>query len=239
MIVAAVLASAAKTDSEDAAEQEAAEERLEEYQELKAQQQADLKEMERLRQLMIQADKLRQELQQKKAELARLKEEQAAQLKVKEELAELLAKLQVTKERIQELEKSLAEVEAEIAKLLEELKKRKIPPPPAKVQIRPSGSGTDLKPTFIECTARGLVLYEGQQPFRIAQGDIWGNQKFNQLLQQIGDSKNRSLVFLVRDDGLGPFRTASRKAKAERVRHGKLPVPGQGELDLTLFEAFN
>ncbi|NIP92500.1 MAG: hypothetical protein GWO24_03125 [Akkermansiaceae bacterium] len=91
----------------------------------------------------------------------------------------------------------------------------------------------------MECSARGLVVYEGPNPLRIAHRDIWGNQKYHQLLQQIGDSKNRSLVFLVRDDGFGAFRTASRKAKVERVRHGKLPVPGQGELDLSLFDSVN
>ncbi len=239
MIVAAVLASASKADAESEAEQAAAEQRLEEYKQLKAQHEADNKEIERLQQLMEQADKIREELKQKRAELERLKTEQAEQLKTNEEIAKLLAELEVLKERIAELEKSLEEIEKEIARLLEELKKRKIPPPPAKVQIRPSGSAEDLKPTFVECNPRGIVIYQGPDRLRIAHGDIMGNKKYLELLQDVGDSEDRRLVFLVRSGGINTFNTASRRAKIERARHGKMPVPGEGELDLSLFQSVN
>ena len=67
------------------------------------------------------------------------------------------------KKRMEAIQMELAQLNEEIAKLqpkVAELGDAE----ESKVIIQPSGSGTDLEPTFVECTAAGLVFLEEKRP---------------------------------------------------------------------------
>ncbi len=102
--------------------------------------------------------------------------------------------------------------------------------------IQPGGSGVALEPTFVECAAAGLVIYEGPEPHRVHRKDMATDKTFIALLQRIAKRPLATVIFLVRDDGLGSYYTASSIARKHYARNGKLPVIGHGNIDLSFFE---
>lgn len=173
----------------------------------------------------------RDELKRVEEEIARLMEEAKKSPEEKPE-AEKAADQQELEKRQEELKK----LQERIKELLAELEKRKTPPEEAQVTIRPSGSGIDLEPTFIECNDQGIVIYdESGLPYRVATSAIKSDAKFIETLKRISENEKASVIFLVRSDGLSTYNQATAMAKSHYARHGKLPVIGKGKIDLSLF----
>lgn len=217
---------------------EQAPKRIEEEQKKAEQAQQEIEKLKRtLSRKRGSAGDLQSKILVKKAELEKLldqlekaKEDEPKlppiQVVDKKQLEQRLAKL---REDYQEAEKSLKKLEAELAE-------RKQPPEEAVVQVRPGGSGVDLDPTFVECAKSSIVVYGGPQPRRIRAGDIENDDQFGALLDQIAQKKKATVIFLVREDGLGTYYRARNAARAHYARNGKLPVLGQGKIDLSVFK---
>lgn len=182
-----------------------------------------------------QADNLLKQLADARMKLDQLKEEKKEPLE--EEDVEIPdfdpAKAEKRLETLQDELEQLEEVKKE---LLAELKKRKQPPEEAEVIIQPSGSGVDLKPTFVECTSSGIVIYEGAEPQRVRRADLASDETFLDLLKRVAAAPKATVIFLVREDALGTYYAARNVAYQNGARNGKLPVIGQGKIDLSLFE---
>ncbi len=220
---------------------------------------ANLFEFEQVRSKIEEAKKLIQKLQ---AEIARQSGHADA---TQQELAEAQIQLDQLLEKREELLKSqndpvevdmeipqvdaaaheqrLAQMREELSgqdktkeELLAELKKRNKPPEEAQVVIQPGGSGSDLKPTFVECTAADVVMYESAEPTRVRRADLAQDEKFLGLLKRIAAQPKSTIIFLVRDDALGTYYAARDLAQANFARNGKLPVIGHGKIDLSLFQ---
>lgn len=138
--------------------------------------------------------------------------------------------------RLKELESEIQQQEEAKEKLMAEIKRRKEPPKEAEVMIQPSGSGTDLDPTFVECTPAGIAIYDGPDAHRVRRADLGTDETFLALLERIAGAEKKTIIFLVRDDGLGTYYAARDVANLNGARNGKLPVIGHGKLDLSLFE---
>jgi len=54
-------------------------------------------------------------------------------------------------------------------------------------------------------------------------------------LTEVAASPKKRVIFLIRDNGLGTYRTARSLADQHAAVHGALPVIGQGRLDLSHF----
>ena len=106
----------------------------------------------------------------------------------------------------------------------------------SKVIIQPSGSGVDLDPTFVECTISGLVFLEEDPPRRLRRADMAGDEEFRALLEKIAKKPKGIIIFLVREDALGTYFAAYDIARSRYARAGKLPVIGQGQIDLSVFK---
>jgi hypothetical protein len=139
-------------------------------------------------------------------------------------------------QRIEQLQKELTERQAAAKKLAEELANRKKPPEEAVVMVRPTGSGVGLKPNFVECTSTSLVLHQGPSPKRIRKADIASSTDYLNLVETVAKQEKERIVFLVRDDGLSTYSAASRVAQDKYARAGKIPIIGQGKLDLSMFQ---
>ncbi len=138
--------------------------------------------------------------------------------------------------KMDQLRASLKKVQDQIAQRTAELKDRTRPSAAPQVAIRPSGSGVGLIPTFIECNSQGLVIHGEEKKQRpIAQGAIKTDADFLAQLKRIASNPKASVIFLIRSNGLNAYETASAVADEHRARHGKLPVPGEGRIDLSLF----
>lgn len=106
----------------------------------------------------------------------------------------------------------------------------------SKVIIQPSGSGVDLDPTFVECTASGLVFLEEEPQRRVRRADMATDESFRELLETIAKKPKGIVIFLVREDALSTYFAAYDIARQRYARAGKLPVIGQGKIDLSVFK---
>jgi chaperonin cofactor prefoldin len=227
--------------ADEAARQQAiaeARQRAEEYKQLK--QEVDFKIIDQKR-----LEKLLEEAQKRQAELEKLKKESQTLARRIEEakdsaavMSKISAELGSLVKRIEQLQMELTDLTAEIDKLKKELAERKKPPEEAAVIIEPGGSGTNLKPTFVEAGRDGIVIYpdEGDgEGVRVRSADLAASVEYRQLLERLAAAKDQSIVFLVREDGVGTYYRARDIARNAYVRNGKLPVMGQGRIDLTMF----
>jgi hypothetical protein len=199
--------------------------------------------MEKLKQLLGDANQLHEQI--------RLAAEEAAALEKKhkehvDRVAasghdKMLAEANRLRRRIADLEPDPPKLQKTIKELEEEVKKRKAGPEEAIVQIRPGGTGLDIVPTFVECTSTGVAIHEGKEPQRIRAADLdKEGGDFHKLLDRVAGTPKGQVILLVRPDGVGTFSVARSVAQTHfgpngYCRTGKLPVPSQGNIDLSIF----
>jgi len=149
--------------------------------------------------------------------------------------------LAAEKERLETLLKDLlaerAELDKQIPPLKAELAKRKDVPDEAVVQVAPGGSGKmgDLRPAFVEATATGLVLHDGSKPVTVPKSSVKSHKGYLALLARVAKDPKTILIFLIREDGVGSYHLGRSVAASKGARNGMLPLVGQGNLDLSLF----
>jgi len=134
------------------------------------------------------------------------------------------------------LEKELTTLTEQVAKLEKLVAQRNRPPEEAEVMIQPGGTGVDIDPRFVECRSDSIVIYSDQEPLRIPKSQIASDKSFAELLGRVAEGRRASVVFLIRDDGIGTYAAAQRVAQAHYAKNAKLPVLGQGKIDLSFFE---
>ena len=192
------------------------------------------KEIEEKRQRFI---KLRKLLDTSKDVQDRNKE---ISLQLQKELDDLMIE-------IDGLKKQQAETKKEIEALMAEIKKRQIPPDkkPPPVIVQPSGSGMPegTKVFFVEATGGGLKILKawGEEDYRLsAQAEVVvADAAYTHFLTELAKDPKSLILFLIRDDGAGAFNNGAGRAESDfNVRVGKLPIPGRGDLQLSMFDAF-
>jgi hypothetical protein len=201
---------------------------------------ADIKRLkEELAKVESGADDLMKQLADAQVEYERLKRLRDSLLDQadKEEKPEIdvpIVDAEKHKKRIAQMQEELKTQEERKQELVAELNERGKPPEEAEVIIQPGGSGVDLEPTFVECAASGVVVYEGE-PWRVRRADLAADEKFLALLDRVAAQPRASVIFLVRDDALGTYYAARSLARSHYARNGKLPVIGHGKIDLSMF----
>lgn len=133
------------------------------------------------------------------------------------------------------LEEEYARLQEQVASLEKQVAALPAPPEGAVVEIRPGGTGIDIEPTFVECRADSIVLHDADPPKRIVRAEIATNPEYLALLDEVAAREKRSVIFLVRSDGIDVYNQASQVARGRYARNGKLPVIGQGKIDLSVF----
>ena len=211
--------------------------------------------------LKKQAEQVQQELTQLQERLEKEKSTAVELEKLKERSISLTAKIEEL-----EKAKNPEETDAELQKILEnlrkettaiereqptleerkqellaEIEKRKIPPKPnEKVVIRPGGVGsrTARNVFFVECNSTGIVIRrEDQQPVTVSTAAIPDNDQYGAFLEEVKRTRDSMVLFLVRRAGNEAYLWAAGHAETKfEVRTGKLPVPKDGEIDLSLFD---
>jgi hypothetical protein len=144
-------------------------------------------------------------------------------------------------DQITALKKERPKFEKELADLKAELAKRNIKPdtktPP--VRINPAGSGitANTEIFFVECNANGLVILEkGGEKKMVSTATIATDGQLASAFNRAKSSTKHLVLFLIRGDGSNAYRTAAVLAEQKySLTTGKLPVPTQGEIDLSLF----
>lgn len=172
-----------------------------------------------------------EELQRLLAEIERIDRELAEQQRaavviptIDEAARETLADLQA---QFQRLENQIAEMKSELAQRQTAAE--------AQVTVLPQGTGLDFVPYFVECAEGAVVMHHLPQPKRIRAGQITTDPDFLALLETMANSTNGTIVFLIRSDGLSVYRACQQLCDERQIRNGKLPVVGQGHIDLSAF----
>ncbi|MCC6579126.1 MAG: hypothetical protein IT440_01700 [Phycisphaeraceae bacterium] len=196
---------------------------------------------EELQRLIDEAELIRKALEEAKAQLLQMQQLQKSTLEGKDQLEadsiKILAEIKSLEEQIKTLTTEMADLLKQIAELEKELKDRKEPPPAAEVRIVPTGTGKGLIPTFVECNATGIVIYEGAEPTAVPYNAMAANPQFALLCERISNqAKTHVITFLVRPDGIQTYQYASALARQRWAPNGKLPAPGQGKIDLSMFK---
>jgi len=154
---------------------------------------------------------------QKRAEQAVKPVEQPPQV------AAELKKLEVERQRI----------EAEIKDLQRQIAERQKPPEQMIAILPPGAGGGPRKGVFVEAAKDGLVIHEGDKSWQVPTGKVASDPKFKTLLDKVKGDSEAIVTFLVRSDGLASLAAGQRAATAVGVRSGRVPLPGQGGLDLS------
>ena len=131
-------------------------------------------------------------------------------------------------------------LENRLKQLQAELKKRKeAPKPKESVVVQPRGfldGGPDVI-FFVECNSTGIVLLDHTEgPKRISTAAIEKSGVFAQYLDRVKKTEDSMVLFLLRKSGNDAFRWAAGTAETKyKVTTGKLPLPNEGKIDLSLF----
>lgn len=196
--------------------------------------------------------KIKAVLKERNAALVELSELENKRIMLRKQLADAKAAPKESDEALQKMLEQLLDqiaafkkerpsLEKQLAELKAELERRKIKPDtkPQPVRINPAGSGisANTELVFIECNANGLVILDKSGgKTNISAATIETDGKLASTFNTLKSAREHLVLFLIRADGHGTFRTAGGHAESKyNLRIGKLPVPTQGEIDLSLF----
>jgi hypothetical protein len=220
-------------------------ERARKHQSLLAQQQRIRKETEALKATLRTQNSTALELSEldlRRIVLRRQLDEKTSLLKKPDQTDKALQKLIETMlANIEALRKERPALEKKLADLKAELARRKIKPDnkPVPILIQPGGTGTAHvnRVTFVECDSSGIILHRrGQPSASVSLAAIGSDQNYNRLLEEAKGKAGSMILFLLRDTGHHSYLRAAGWAESQyQLRTGKLPLPGKGELDLSLF----
>jgi len=215
-------------------------ERAEQHQEHQADIKSKQKAVESVDKKLADAAAIRDEMARAMEELKKLERQQLNEMKKadndRRQDVQLLAEANRLRKRITELTPEPPRLQTKIKLLLEEIGKRTSSMNEAVNKIRPGGSGLNLDPTFVECTAGGVVLSTGNNSERVRRADLSKSKPFLALLDRVSKNPKGTVIFLIRDDAIATYHTARSLARARYCRNGKLPVVGHGRIDLSVFE---
>ena len=132
----------------------------------------------------------------------------------------------------------------EITKLKEELAERRIDPAQLKPALRVQGGGSGFavgrKLFVVEANSDSVIVHKSKEDrVRVAAATIGADKEYNDFLAEVSQSKNHLVLFLVRTDGWNSYvRGAGWAEQQFKLATSKMPIPGQGKVDLSEFEKF-
>jgi hypothetical protein len=182
------------------------------------------------------------ELDERRIVLRRQLDDSAAKLKKTDQTDKALQKLiETILSNIESLRKERPALEKKLAELKAELARRKIKPDnkPAPIQVQPGGTGSAHvnRVSFVECDSTGIILHRREGPkTNVSLAAIGTDQNYNRFLDEARGKQGSMILFLLRDTGNNSYLRAAGWAENQyQLRTGKLPLPGKGEVDLSLF----
>ena len=222
--------------------------RAKEYVLLEKEKEEKQKELDELKQLIEDLIQQNKDSIQTRDKLATLKEMLDNQEEIDQSREELIAKFNILQETNTKLVSDEAFLKEEIKKKEEEIARRKLPPEEAALQVRPSGSASNTRPFFAEISDRGIYIHKSlsgdPEPIPIAA--LNQSKEFIELLNTVAAQPYNRLIFLVRGSpgAVDTLNKASalvgsyNQSKGTEIIPGKLPLPGEGKVDLQMFAQF-
>lgn len=220
-------------------------ERAREYLEAKKEREEKQEEADRRRQLIENLIAQNKEIIEARDKLALLKDMLENQEEIDASREELIARFNLLTDTNKKLDRDHKDLMAQIEEKEKEIARRKLPPEPAALQVRPSGSSSATVPHFVEVSDAGVYIHTSLsgEPEAIPASSLNQSEAFIALLDKIASQRNFRLIFLVRGDE-GAVKTLNAAAKTisgynrqkgTEIIPGRLPLPGEGKVDLSVF----
>lgn len=184
----------------------------------------------------------KEELEDKRVVLR--KELEAAKANAPEEGdANLQRRLEALIDQIAALKKERPSLDDRIRELTTELENRKLDPnaKPAPVIVQPRGTGTRGEEMlfFVECEGNGLVIrHPDGRKISVSTAAIPTEPALSEFYNLVRADKRAMVLFLIRPNGNTSYQRAAGLAEHQfGLKTGKLPVPNEGEIDLSRFSS--
>lgn len=195
------------------------------------------------RRRIAEATIIKQELEAAREELARL--DRALLTKVADaapDAIELLARRNAIRDQIATHRHDLFNYLERIERAKQQLALRRSTPAQPEIVILGGGSDEFNRsasvPTFIECREGSVVVYENaEETARVRRVMLAGDTTFGEIVRATRATDHGIAVFLVRERGVRTYFVARSVARTLGCRYGKIPVEGDGRLDLSAFES--
>jgi uncharacterized protein YlxW (UPF0749 family) len=194
------------------------------------------KRLKELEKLSAEIETARKKVEELKKRLSNSSEEVA---KNRAELEALKKRIAELKQQLEQTEKELATLKEERDKLLAEIEARKkkleFREPP--IVVRQIGSGFSSRSTFfVLADASGITILKDGQKKLVPMAEIQNSPELASHLQVIKSTLGGNLVFLIRKDGAKSYELGAGLAESRyNIPTAKLPLPGQGEVDISQF----
>ncbi len=101
-----------------------------------------------------------------------------------------------------------------------------------RIEVEYTGRGKGLKPVFVECTENGIIIYTGDKKIFVRSQNVAVSDDFRQIMKLVQSTAGATVIFLIRPAGVEAFEQAETVVNNAGVRNGKLPIPGDGVIDL-------
>ncbi len=195
---------------------------------------------------LAELDRLQARINERRQQVAALQavasNKAATQQLLQQRGSDLQKKIADLKVQVDTVVKSMPPVRADIEQLkkqLEERKKKPMEKPPSViVQASGSGDGRNRPLYFVEATGSGVILHKSKTTkLRIAHASLGIDKEYDDFLAGVKATPNAAVIFLVRRDGWWTYIRAAGWAEQNfGLSTSKLPIPGEGPVDLSLFE---
>jgi len=142
--------------------------------------------------------------------------------------------LVASQQRLAEQVRKLAE---DITRIRAEIEERRRPPEQA-IALLPASQAEEKttvpsRTVFVEVAKDGLVVHEGDEPWKVARDRIGDTPRLQELFAGLKGDERAIVTFLLRPDALDVLPAADQAARKAGARTGKVPLPGDGVLDLS------
>jgi hypothetical protein len=150
----------------------------------------------------------------------------------------MLVTLEEAREQIAQSEQEVALLHATLKDDHDRLERSRTLPDDAPIALMPRGDGSSLAPYFVECRADGVRIRRKNRSWseELHLRDLVERGRFRVFLEKVRSVRGASAIFLMRPDAVKTCREAEEMANQVYARHGKLPIPGDGPIDLRLVE---
>ena len=183
---------------------------------------------------MVKLENHRIALKTKLEEVEKAKEDDETDATLQKLIENMKLEIAALKKERPPLSKRLKELQQQLKEL------KDAPEPEESVVIRPGGIGSRGAANlfFVECTSTGIVIRSGEgAPKTISTAAVGTSEDYNAFLDNVKRTRDSMLLFLIRKGGNNAYNWAAGWAESKyEVRTGKLPVPNEGKIDLTLFD---
>lgn len=191
-------------------------------------------EQQRLKELIAQREQTAQQIAAAQQKLKEIEAQRQSMDASRKSALELQAQATEMEQKIEQLKAEQAQVTQKVEEMSKELAERQAPREEAQIKVRLSGTGENLDPYFVEAHKQGLTIYGlGPEPIQVPTGQIASGPDFKRLMETVKASPNGTIIFLIRPDAVNIYAHAANVATNNYVRNGKLPIAGQGKIDLS------